>query len=311
MECVKLSGAEIPVLGLGTGGICDGHDNETTASIIKTAISLGITHIDTSENYAGGLAEELVGKAISNFDRKKLFITTKVGRDNLSYNEVISSAKKSLQRLGIDYIDLYLIHAPNPKIPLKETIAAMDFLVEQKLVRFIGVSNFSLGLLKEAQSLAKNKIIANQVEYSLLERNAEDGMLQHCQENNIALIAYTPLAKGLLARPGFNAILDKLSEKYSRTQAQIAVNWLVAHKNVIAIPRTRSVERLRENLGAVGWQLETGDFESLNKEFGNKSLARSMQKLKVMLDYGVRKKYHQIRRSILKPEKTEGVLAGQ
>src|SRR3989344_3199789 len=286
-QTITAGEAKIPVIGLGTASLCDKNPVADVTGIVRHAISLGITHIDTAEGYSAGLAEEAIGEAIKSQDRKKIFITTKVGRDHLNYNDVIAAAKNSLRRLKTNYIDLYLVHAPNPKIPLKETMRAMDFLVEQKLVRFIGVSNFSVDLLNEAQSHTKNKIVANQVEYNLLWRGAEKGLLQHCQKNGIILIAYTPLARGLLAKPGFNQNLDHLAEKYGKTQAQIALNWLLSHKNVVVIPQTAKAERLAENLGALGWQIADSDAGLLDKKFTFEKFQLHLSKLIRM----IRKRY--------------------
>lgn len=220
MEFKKIGSVKIPVLGIGTWGMGGwesrdaSHDKECV-NAIRTAIKNGMTHIDTAEIYGIGHAEEIVGKAIKGFDRKKLFITTKVWKGNLRYDDVISAAKGSLKRMGVKYIDLYLIHWPNPKIPLKETIKAMDYLLKKKIIGFIGVSNFSLKLLKEAQSYTRNKIVANQVEYNLLKRECEKGLLDYCQKNNVVLIAYQPVAGGKLAKSGFKA-LDKLCRKYRK-----------------------------------------------------------------------------------------------
>ena len=154
MEFKKLTDSiTIPVIGLGTWTIGGGDVADTTydsedISAMKTAIKLGITHIDIAEAYAGGHTEELVGRAIGGFDRKSLFVTSKVSPEHLSYDDLLASAKGSLRRLNTDYLDLYLIHAPNPDIPIQETMKAMDSLVEQKLIRYMGVSNFSVEQIK-------------------------------------------------------------------------------------------------------------------------------------------------------------------
>ncbi|TVM00977.1 MAG: aldo/keto reductase [Candidatus Brocadia sp. WS118] len=279
MEFKKLTDATaIPVLGFGTWTIGGGdvadttHDSEDI-SAIKNAIKLGITNIDTAEAYAEGHAEELVGKAISGFDRKNLFVTSKVSPEHLSYNDLVASAKGSLERLQTDYIDLYLIHAPNPDIPIQETMKAMDFLVEQKLVKCIGVSNFAVEQIKEAQKYTKNKIVANQIEYNLLVRdkgrvteNMESKIIPYCQKNNILIIAWRPLAKGELAKPGFK-ILDELAKKYNKTHSQIAINWLISKKGIVTITKSTKLEHLKENLGAIGWKLQHEDIGRLNNSF--------------------------------------------
>ncbi len=279
MEFKKLTGnIKIPVIGLGTWNIGGGDEADTTydsedISAIKTAIKLGITHIDTAEAYAHGHTEELVGKAINDFNRKSLFITSKVSPEHLTYEDLVASAKGSLQRLHTDYIDLYLIHAPSPDIPIQETMKAMDSLVEQKLVRCMGVSNFTVEQIKEAQKYTKNKIVANQIEYNLLVRNEgrvtnnmESKIIPYCQENDILIIAWRPLAKGELAKPGFK-ILDELARKYNKTQSQIAIKWLISKKGIVTITKSTKVEHLKENLGAIGWKLTQEDIDRLNNEF--------------------------------------------
>ncbi|WKZ17340.1 MAG: aldo/keto reductase [Candidatus Jettenia caeni] len=279
MEFKKLTDSiTISVIGLGTWTIGGGDEADTTydkedISAIKTAIKLGITHIDIAESYAEGHTEELVGRAIGGFDRKSLFITSKVSPEHLSCDDLLASAKGSLRRLNTDYIDLYLIHAPNPDIPIQETMKAMDSLVEQKLIRRMGVSNFSVEQIKEAQKYTKNKIVANQIEYNLLVRdkgrvteNMESKIIPYCQENNILIIAWRPLAKGELAKPGLR-ILDELVKKYNRTQSQIAINWLISKRGIVTITKSTKLEHLKENLGAIGWKLQQEDIERLNNEF--------------------------------------------
>ena len=150
---------------------------------------------------------------------------------------------------------------------------AMDYLVKQGLVRLIGVSNFSVAELKEAQSSAKNSIVANQVEYNLLVRDQgkymgsmESEILPYCQNNGIVFIAWRPLAKGHLAKPGIK-LLDEISEKCGRTQAQVALNWLVSKKGVVTITKASDISHIKEDLGALGWKLAKDDVNRLNKEF--------------------------------------------
>ena len=267
--------ANIPVIGLGTwemgGGFerDDKHDARDIAAI-KKAIGMGYTHIDTAEMYGAGHCEELVGQAIKGTERSKLFITTKVSPDNLSYQNVLNSAKNSMQRLGIDYIDLYLIHAPNPKIPIQETMKAMDELLKEKRIRFIGVSNFSAEQLKEAQECSKNKIVANQIEYNLLVRDRglfnkgiESEIVPYCQGNDILVIAWRPVGKDKLTKSGIK-ILDEIANKYNKTQAQIAINWLISKKGIVTIPKSSNPEHLKENLEAKGWSMDEEDIEKLN-----------------------------------------------
>jgi diketogulonate reductase-like aldo/keto reductase len=272
------SGLTIPSVGFGTwdigGGMtADRTRDEEAISVIGAAIKLGVTHIDTAELYGDGHAEELVGEAIRELDRKALFVTTKVKWSNLHYKDVMEAAKRSLKRLRTDYVDLYLIHTPNESVPIQETMRAMDDLADAKMTRFIGVSNFSVEQMEKAQRASRHKIVANQIEYNLLTRNSgmhttdmETSIIPYCQKEGVAVIAYRPLAKGELARPGF-ALLDEFAQKYGKTQAQIAINWLISKPNIVTIPKTMRIERVKENLGAIGWKLSAEDSYRLDREF--------------------------------------------
>jgi diketogulonate reductase-like aldo/keto reductase len=278
MEYKELSnGFKIPVIGLGTWLMGGGREpdyskDDKEIKAIKEAIKLGYTHLDTAEMYAVGHTEELIGKAIKKINKSKLFITTKVTNEHLHYEDVINSAKASMKRMKIKYIDLYLIHAPNPEIPIKETMNAMNYLIEQKLVRYIGVSNFTTKQMIEAQKVSKSKIVVNQIEYSLLTRNQgkygsnnnmELETVPYCQENNIIIMAERPIERGLLLKS--HPILDKLEQKYGKTKAQIAINWLISKKNIVTIPKSSNVEHMKENLGALGWKLSNKDVKLLDE----------------------------------------------
>ena len=265
-------GVRIPVLGLGTWGM-GGRDtanrsrDEAEIAALRLGIDLGITHIDTAEYYGAGHAEELVGKAIEPYDRDDLFITTKVWRNHLHHDDLIASMKASLKRLDLDYFDLYLIHWPSQEVPLKETMGALEHCAEEGYTRLIGVSNFSASLFEKAQShLRGHQIVADQVEYSLTEQGPKNNLLPLCRKYDSTLIAYTPLDKGRLARPG-RAILDELAEKYGKTQAQVSLNWLISQENVVAIPKASNPAHLRDNVGAVGWRLSFNDWQRLKGSF--------------------------------------------
>ena len=260
----------IPAIGLGTWGIGgfefpDYSMDDYYIRIIRRAIELGLSLIDTAEYYARGHSEELVGAAIKDFSREDVFIITKVWYANLRYEDVLKAARMSLKRLGVDYIDLYLIHWPNPSIPLKETMKAMEKLVNDGLVRHIGVSNFNVPLMEEARSyLSREDIVANEVKYSILDRRVENDVLPYCSKEGITVIAYTPLEKGKVAR---ESVLKDIGIKYRKTAVQVALNWLISKDNVIAIPKTSKEERLVEFSGAMGWRLRKEDVELLEKYY--------------------------------------------
>jgi diketogulonate reductase-like aldo/keto reductase len=268
---------KIPVLGLGTWGIgglveSDYSNDKESIISIRSALELGYSHIDTAELYGAGHTEELVGQAINEVGRSELVITSKVWKSNLSYNDLISSCNRSLEKLKTKYIDAYLIHAPNPDIPIEETMAALDYLIEEKYIRSIGVSNFTVEQLKNAQLHSKNKIAAFQIPYNLSARNKnykgslvnmESETIPYCQANDILVMAYRPIERGFLLRPNF--LLDQLSEKYNKTKAQIALNWLISKKNIITIPKSTNLDHLKENLEAVGWTLSAEDIRLLDE----------------------------------------------
>jgi len=225
------NGFYMPVFGLGTwlmgGNLERDFENNDSADIeaIKNAINSGITHIDTAEMYANGYSETLVGNAISGYKREDLFLVSKVTPANLDYKNVISSAKNSLKRLNTSYLDLYLIHGPNPEIPIQETMRALDFLKSEGLIRNIGVSNFSKERLFEAQKYTENKIVVNQVHYNLKFREPQrTGLLEYCQKNDVMLVAWRPFQKGLLLEEK-NTLMNKMCQKYNKTPAQIGINW--------------------------------------------------------------------------------------
>ncbi|MFB0543747.1 MAG: aldo/keto reductase [Candidatus Bathyarchaeia archaeon] len=267
-----IEGVRIPVLGLGTWGVggrkkANRSRDDAEVEALRAGIELGMTHIDTAEYYGNGHAEELVGVAIEPYDRIDLFITTKVWPSHLHYDDLIDSMRASLRRLGLDYVDLYLIHWPNPEIPLEETMRALEHCAKDGYTRHIGVSNFPSSLVEEAQShLREHRLVADQVEYSLVEQDPQSELLPYCQLNDVTLIAYTPIAKGRLALPG-NEVLDGLAEKYGKTQAQVSLNWLIGQEKVVAIPKASNPRHLQDNVGAVGWRMSEEDSERLARAF--------------------------------------------
>lgn len=267
-------GFEIPVFGIGTwgmGGRMKRDENylneEKDILALQAAMKMGISRFDTAEIYAQGYSEEILGKAIKDFDRKKLFIVSKVAKPNLKYNDVIKSAEKTLKRLNTHYLDLYLIHAPNPEILIEETMRALDYLKDKGVIKNIGVCNFGVESFKKAQAVTKNKIVLNQVHYNLIFREPVlGGVLDYCQNNDVLLEAWRPLQEGNLSNSGVE-ILDEMCKKYGKTQAQISINWLVSQKNVITLSKTSNLKHLEDNLGALGWEMNAGDVNLLLEKF--------------------------------------------
>jgi len=269
------SKTEIPVLGLGTwgmGGFSSRHlgGEEKAVRALQLGIELGMSFIDTAEMYANGHSEEVVAQAVGEA-REKVFIATKVSAENLSHERVLRSCQASLKRLKTNYVDLYQIHWPNSRIPITETMKAMEQLVTEGKVRNIGVSNFSVQQTREAQdALSKIDLASNQVEYNLVDRSIEEDLLPYCAREHITIIAYSPIARGNLSSGGRGEqwrTLDEIARKYAKTRVQVALNWLIAKEPVVAIPKAANLQHVRENAGAVEWNLSREDHNALSAAF--------------------------------------------
>lgn len=269
------NGFEIPIYGLGTwqmGGRSERdllNDDQADIEAINNAIKEGIIHIDTAESYANGRSEELIAEAIkeNNINREDLFIVSKVSGYNQGYDGVINACKKSLERLNTNYLDLYLLHQFPKDFSLGETMKALVELKDKGLVKNIGVSNFNVEHLKEAQSYSKYPIVCNQVHYNLKVREVEQsGLLKYCQENDIIIVAYRPTEKSKLFET-IPEIIESMCKKYNKTFAQISINWLISQPNVVTLAKTRNPKHLEENLGAIGWRMDKEDIEKLRNEF--------------------------------------------
>ncbi|QQG48264.1 MAG: aldo/keto reductase [archaeon] len=254
---------KLSVIGMGTwriGVFSSPEEKAKQTAAIRRGLDLGMNLIDTAEMYAGGRSEETVGEAIRE-RRDDAFIATKVSPENLSRTSVISSCNSSLKRLGTDHIDLYQVHWPNPSIPIEETMRAMEELVDQGKVRYIGVSNFSVPQTEEAKSaLRKNELASNQVEYSLVSRGVERDILPYCERERISLIAYTPLARGSIPSSRFPA---PIRERYGMTPAQMMLNWVTRSERVLAIPKTARADHMEENANSVSVRFTQEEYLSM------------------------------------------------
>jgi diketogulonate reductase-like aldo/keto reductase len=229
---------------------------------LRLGISLGAIHVDTAEMYG---TEETVGEAIAN-ERKKVFLATKVSPSHIHHDDLLKAAEASLRRLDTDVLDLYMIHWPNSRIPIKESMGAMEELVKKGKIRHIGVSNFSVKELKDAQNALKSeKIVSNQVEYNLQNREIEEELVPYCKKEKITVVAYSPLARGNIVDE--NHVLDRIAEKNKKTSAQVILNFLTRENNVVAIPKANRSEHVEENCGASGWRLPNEDLHEIDESF--------------------------------------------
>ncbi|MCL4363352.1 aldo/keto reductase [Candidatus Marsarchaeota archaeon] len=256
----------VPDIGIGTWKIPN--DSKAAIDVIQYGIDNGATLVDTAEMYAN---EELIGKAIRG---KDVFIATKVSPNHFRHDDVIKACNASIKRLGVKSIDLYQLHWPNHNVPIKETMSAMEALMNDGKIRHIGVSNFSISEMLDAQDALKSaEIASNQVEYSIFSREIEQEVLPFCQRSHISVIAYSPLARGKLSQEGSGAVFDTLENiaaKHSKSVAQIALNYLISEDNVIAIPKASSIEHMKDNINASGWKLSKADREEISNTSGER-----------------------------------------
>jgi diketogulonate reductase-like aldo/keto reductase len=243
----------IPSLGLGTWLL----RGELCVRIVKTALELGYRHIDTARIY-GNEREVGVGIRKSGVDREEVFITTKIWRTDLRRERVLAEAERSLRELRTDYIDLLLIHWPCSEVPLEETLGAFRNLVDRGIVRHIGVSNFSIPLLKRALE-TEPSIVCTQEECHPWRPRVR--MEEFCRRHGLILIAYSPFAHdaSVLRDP----IIVEIARKYGRSPAQVVLNWLLKREAVVAIPKAGRVDHLKDNLAALEWEMDENDFKRI------------------------------------------------
>ena len=263
------TGEEVPVIGQGTWEIEGAHAKEQKAvEALRAGIDLGLTHIDTAEMYGNGRAEELVAEAIAG-RREGLFLTSKVLPSNASYDGTLRACERSLKRLGVSQLDLYLLHWESQH-PIGETMRAMEKLIDGKLIRFAGVSNFDVPQVEAAQAaLRHHKLAANQVLYHLRERGIERKLIPYCRQHGIAVVGYTPFGREAFPGPRSAAgkILEAVAQRNGRTVRQVILNFLTRLEGTFAIPKSSNAEHTRENAGGAGWTLTPEDLAAIDRAF--------------------------------------------
>ena len=255
MQSHEVHGARIPKIGMGTFRL----DNQLAAERIKEAIDIGYRHIDTAQMYAN---EQGVGTALksSRIAREELFVTTKIWPDRFQEGDLQRSVAESLERLQLDAVDLLLLHWPNPNVPLDETIAALNAVVENGWTRHIGLSNFTVPLIREAVALSQRPLVTNQVEYH--PRLSQAPVLEELARHDMALTAYCPLGQGrLLDHPA----IGEIATGHGKTPAQVILRWHYQQPGVIAIPRSSRAERLRENFSILDFSLTDAEMATLHR----------------------------------------------
>lgn len=271
----------------------DVSDEDSIAAMVR-AHELGVNLVDTAEGYGAGHSEEVVGQAVKEIGRDEVVIATKVSGNHLRYDDVQRACDRSLKRLGVDAIDLYQVHWPDPwqQIPLTESMRGLEQLYKDEKIRAIAVSNFAVRDLREARAaLSDTDIASNQVQYSLLHREVEKEVLPYCQKENIGVLAWSPLAKGVLTgkydrdhKPEdplrtdhvlfrdknlastreLLGIMEEVGQVHDRTVPQVALNWHLSHDGVVPIPGAKRPAHVESNVGAVGWELAPAEFERID-----------------------------------------------
>jgi len=255
------TGVNVAVIGQGTWGMGEDHAvQKDEIAALRLGIELGMTHIDTAEAYGEGGAERVVGRAVAG-RRAEVFIATKVWPDNASEAGTLRACESSLKRLRTEYIDLYLLHWWSDEHPIGEAMRAMEELVRRGLIRFIGVSNFEVTQLQAARAaLTRERLACNQVRYHLRDRKIERDLLPYCEEHRIAVVGYTPLAKG-----GFHrGVVAEIARRHGRTPRQVALNFLTGRQSLFAIPKASQPAHVRENAAALDFRLSAADLKAID-----------------------------------------------
>jgi diketogulonate reductase-like aldo/keto reductase len=254
----------IPRYGIGTWRMGEQSSAaQAEIAVIKTAIERGVTLIDTAEMYGDGGAEEVIAQAITGA-RAKLFIVSKVYPHNASRKGTMAACERSLKRLGMDYLDCYLLHWPGEH-PIAETVDAFETLKAQGKIRSWGVSNFDVADMQELVAVPNGKNVAtNQVLYNLSRRGVEFDLLPWQRERGIPTMAYSPIEQARLLG---SAKLKSIAIDIGATPAQLAIAWLLQQPDMIVIPKTTHLARLEENLGALSMTLDATTLAALDAAF--------------------------------------------
>ena len=259
-------GETIPVLGQGTWRMGeDKSKRPSEVAALRTGIDLGINLIDTAEMYADGGAERVVGEAIAG-RRDQVFVVTKFYPQNATRERMAVACDRSLRRLNTEQIDLYLLHWRG-EVPLRETLAGFEDLLEAKKIRYAGVSNFDVDDMEELARIkgGLERIVTNQVLYNLERRGIEWDLQPWMRKRHRPIIAYSPVEEGLLTHP--HPLLKRVAERHDATPAQVALAWVIRDDGVIAIPKAADPKHVRENRGAADIKLTKRDLDELDESF--------------------------------------------
>jgi diketogulonate reductase-like aldo/keto reductase len=264
------TGQALPVIGQGTWDLPErGAAMRDAIAAIRHGIELGMTHLDTAEMYGAGHVEKILAEAIAGIPRERLFVTSKVLPENATFEGTIAACERSLHRMKLDYLDLYLLHWPGGH-PLEGTMRALEELVRSGKTRFVGVSNFDVEPMRVAASYLRNVPLAcNQVLYHLRERGIERQLLPAAREMNVAIVAYTPFGRGQFpraeAKPG--GVLGRIARKHGVTPRAVILAFVTRAPDVFTIPKASTIEHVEENARAGELQLDADDVGAIDQAF--------------------------------------------
>jgi diketogulonate reductase-like aldo/keto reductase len=262
------TGRDVPIVGQGTWNVpTRGAAAEEVKRALRRGADLGMVHIDTAEMYGDGASERLIGEAIRGLPREQLFLVSKVLPSNATYDGTIAACHRSIGRMGVDYLDCYLLHWRG-SVPLRETMRALEALVAAGTIRALGVSNFDAADLEEARTaLEREPLACNQVLYHLTERTVEEHELPYCREHDIAVVAYTPFGRGDWEdRPGAH-VLERIAAKHGATPRQVILAFLTREPDTFTIPKSSTVPHVEENAAAGDLRLDPDDITAIDNAF--------------------------------------------
>jgi diketogulonate reductase-like aldo/keto reductase len=252
VPAVRSGDVLIPALGFGTWQL----DNGTAQPLVEQALEIGYRHIDTAQIYRNE-RDVGAGVAASGIKRDDVFLTTKVWIDHFADGDLQRSAEKSLEKLGVDHVDLLLLHWPKPEVPLAQTLAALNEVKDRGLTRAIGLSNFPSALLAEAQTLSKAPIATDQVEYHPY--LSQKTLIAAARAAGTSITAWSPLAQGKVSD---DPVLIAIGQAHGKTPGQVTLRWLI-QQGVIAIPRTKTPARIAENFDILDFELSEAEMASV------------------------------------------------
>ncbi len=258
----------VPVPWIGEGTWEMEENPRAAIRALRRGLDLGLTHIDTAEMYGSGRVEELVGEAIEG-RRDEVFLVSKVLPQNASYEETIRACERSLERLGTDVLDVYLLHWRGRR-PLEETLRAFETLVEQGKIRSYGVSNFAVEDLEEARAIVGDgRIVCNQVLYHLEERAIEHEVIPWCERHRVAVVAYSPFGAGRFpsVKRGPGRTLAEIAEAHGASPRQVALAFLARRPSVFVIPKAARVAHVEDNAAADGLVLDEEEIARIDEAF--------------------------------------------